>query len=64
MNTIPLEEAVEKMRLYNAFEEGMEKGMEKGKATMAKKLIAAGIPAEVVAKTSGLPIEKIMSFQD
>jgi predicted transposase/invertase (TIGR01784 family) len=42
--------------------EGMEKGMEKGKEEMAKNLLSNGIPPDVIAKSAGLPLEKIQAF--
>jgi predicted transposase/invertase (TIGR01784 family) len=41
---------------------GMEKGMEKGIEKMARNLMANGISPDVIAKSAGLPLEKIQSL--
>ena len=63
MITIPVKEAAEQFRLHNAFEEGMEKGLQKGKAEMAQSLVAAGVPAEVIAKSAGLSLDEVLSLK-
>jgi predicted transposase/invertase (TIGR01784 family) len=40
-------------------EAGMEKGIEKGKEEMARNLIANGISPDIIAKSAGLPLERI-----
>ena len=40
-------------------EEGMEKGMEKGLTSTARNMLADGIPAESVAKYTGLSLEEV-----
>jgi predicted transposase/invertase (TIGR01784 family) len=43
-------------------EEGFEEGIEKGKEEMAKNLLSNGIPPDVIAKSAGLPLEKIQAL--
>lgn len=66
MITIPLEEAVEKIKLNNAFEDGLEKGLEegleKGKKETAKKMLVRGMEPEVVADLAGLPLDEVLSL--
>ncbi|MCL1874882.1 MAG: hypothetical protein FWF87_01325 [Synergistaceae bacterium] len=38
---------------------GMEKGMEKGKEEVARNLLFNGIPLDIIAKSTGLPMEQI-----
>ncbi|GHV32489.1 hypothetical protein FACS1894167_15450 [Synergistales bacterium] len=43
-------------------EKGMEKGIEKGKLEFARNLLANGVPLDLIAKSSGLPTEKIQAL--
>jgi hypothetical protein len=52
-----IEEGIEKGR-----EEGIEEGIEKGKEEMARNLLLNGVPPDVIAKSAGLPLEKIQSL--
>ena len=71
MIRIPLEEAIERIKIQSAFEEGMEMGMEKGVkmgmdkdvTTMARKMLAFGVAPELIAKASGLPEDEIRALQ-
>jgi predicted transposase/invertase (TIGR01784 family) len=40
-------------------EEGIEKGREEEKIAMVKRLLAERVDPEVLAKTSGLPLEQV-----
>ncbi len=44
---------------YEGFKEGMEKGMEKANYENARRMKADGMPAELIAKYTGLDIEEI-----
>lgn len=65
MLSIPLEEAVERLKVQTAFEEGKEEGWEKGKKEgkleIAKKMLAYGIDFDAVVKASGLPEDALRS---
>jgi len=41
---------------------GIEKGIEKGKEEMAKELIANGVSPDVIAKSAGLPVERVRAL--
>ncbi|GHV41358.1 hypothetical protein FACS1894187_23040 [Synergistales bacterium] len=43
-------------------EKGMEQGMEKGKLEIARNLLANGVALDVIAKSSGLPADKIQAL--
>ncbi|GHV31312.1 hypothetical protein FACS1894167_13490 [Synergistales bacterium] len=45
-----------------AEQRGMEQGMEKGKLEIARNLLANGVPLDLIAKSSGLPTEKIQAL--
>ena len=53
-------------RLYGELEaardEGMEKGREEGKLDAARKMLAAGIDAKVIADALEIPVEDILSI--
>ena len=53
-------------RLYGELEaardEGMEKGREEGKLDAARKMLAAGIDAKVIADALDIPVEDILSI--
>jgi hypothetical protein len=57
---IPLNEYAQIIAKEAGLIEGMEKGIEK----VAKKLLLEGVPLGVIAKSSGLPPEKIQSLVD
>jgi predicted transposase YdaD len=59
MRTIPLSEYAQVIAKEEGLIEGMEKGIEKGKEEMARNLLANGIPLDVIAKSAGLPLDKI-----
>ena len=44
------------------FEEGREQGLAEGQRTIAKKLLAKGLPIELVAEGTGLPIEQVKAL--
>lgn len=46
-----------------AMKEGMEKGRTEGKLEMAKSLLAAGVPMEIIAQTSGLSVDDLRSLE-
>ena len=52
--------AAEKIGLEKGREEGIAAGMEKGKLDAARKMLAAGIDAKVIADTLGLSVEDLM----
>lgn len=58
MIAIPLEEAVERIKIQDAFEEGVEEG----KLEMAAKMLAYGIAPDIIAKTSGLSEDRIRAL--
>ena len=39
-----------------------QRGMEKGIEKMARNLLANGIPPDIIAKSAGLPVEKIQGL--
>jgi predicted transposase/invertase (TIGR01784 family) len=39
-----------------------QRGIEKGKLEVARNLLASGIPPEVIAKSAGLPLERIQGL--
>jgi predicted transposase/invertase (TIGR01784 family) len=43
-------------------EEVERRGMEKGKEEMAKNLLANGVPPDIIARSAGLPLDKIQSM--
>jgi hypothetical protein len=43
-------------------EEGREEGREEGKEEMARNLLLNGVPPDVIAKSAGLPLEKIQAL--
>ncbi|MGE5340324.1 MAG: hypothetical protein ACM3SY_02475 [Candidatus Omnitrophota bacterium] len=43
--------------------EGMEKGMEKKQWEMVANLLREGVPVDLIARASGIPIEKIEEFK-
>lgn len=55
MISIPLDEAIERIKIQDAFEEGIEEG----KLETARKMLAYGIAPDVVAKTTGFSEETI-----
>lgn len=63
MITIPLEEAVEKIKLHNAFEDGLEAGLEKGKKETAEKMLAHGMEPEIIADLAGLSLNEVLSLR-
>ena len=56
-----LEEGRQKGR-EEGLEEGLEKGREEEREKMAKAMLANGMSKDIIAKCTGLPIEKINSL--
>jgi predicted transposase/invertase (TIGR01784 family) len=48
--------------MEKGIEKGMETGIEKGKEEMARNLIANGISPDIIAKSAGLPLERIQKL--
>ncbi|MDR2174614.1 MAG: hypothetical protein LBO82_01590, partial [Synergistaceae bacterium] len=45
--------------IEEGIEKGIAKGREEGKLEVARNLLASGMPPEVIAKSAGLPLERI-----
>jgi hypothetical protein len=59
----PIDEVVRDIRMRDAKEagiaQGIAQGIEQGKEEMARNLLSSGFPPDVIAKSAGLPLEKI-----
>ena len=62
MQTIPLREYQEQVRLEHAREEGREEGREESVLEIARSMFAEGIPIEIIKKCTGLE-EKDITLQ-
>ncbi len=49
-------------RIATAIEKGKTEGLSQGKAEVAKNLLEMGVPAETVAKATGLSAEEIAAL--
>jgi predicted transposase/invertase (TIGR01784 family) len=63
MQTIPLREYREQIKLENAKEEGIEEGLEKGRFEVARSMLAEGISAEIVKKCTGLGEKEFINLR-
>jgi predicted transposase/invertase (TIGR01784 family) len=45
-------------------EEGIEKGIEKGKIEVARNMLAEGIAADIVVKSTGLPADQVRKLMN
>ncbi|GHV39056.1 hypothetical protein FACS1894187_18600 [Synergistales bacterium] len=52
----------EQRGMEKGMEKGMERGMEQGKLEIARNLLANGVALDVIAKSSGLPADKIQAL--
>jgi flagellar biosynthesis/type III secretory pathway protein FliH len=52
-----IEEGIEK-----GIKKGIKKGIEKGKVDMVRSLLADGFPLDAIARSAGMPLEKIQAL--
>jgi hypothetical protein len=50
--------------IEQGIERGIERGIEQGKEEMARNLLSNGIPLDIIAKSAGLPLEKIETLRN
>jgi hypothetical protein len=58
----PIDEVISDIRMRDAREAGIEQGIEQGKEEMVRNLLSSGFPPDVIAKSAGLPLEKIQTL--
>jgi predicted transposase/invertase (TIGR01784 family) len=62
----PVDEVVKELYIRDAkqegWQEGKKEGKKEGKEDMAKGLLADGVPPEIIAKNSGLPLDTVKAL--
>jgi hypothetical protein len=56
--------SLEGRKLEESWEKGWKEGQEKGMEGMAKSLLESGISPDIIARSSGLPVERILTLKD
>ena len=57
-----LAKEIEQRGIEKGIEEGIEKGMEEKAKNMARKLLADGVPPEVIARSAEWPVERVRAL--
>ena len=60
----PIEEVQKEIFMRYAREEAHEEAKEEGKVEMARNLLKDGVAPEIIARSAGLPLEKIQALQN